>query len=141
MSTRPHLHTRPKLVFVMGCALCGCSLTPGGPEYTELGLRVEDGSNVVLEGTCTPLPVLPGGTVVRDATLASELSAHLFAVRDSIEVTLHGVEDEAASRRVFTQEKLYAGFSEIEPVTTVTGVNYTVVFDSPCMDTDSPAGK
>jgi hypothetical protein len=125
----------------MGCALCGCSLTPGGPEYTELGLRAEDGSNFVLDGSCTPLPVLPGGTIVRDVTLAPELSAHLFAVRDSVDVTLQGVEDPAASRRVFTQDKLYGGFSEIVPVTTLTGVHYTVVFDSPCTDTDSPSGQ
>jgi hypothetical protein len=143
MSVRTRLRrvTRRALACVAAYALFGCSLSPGGPEYTELGLRVEDGSSFVLEGICTPLPVLPGGTVVRDVTLAPELSAHILAVRDSVEVTLHGVQDAAGAHRLFTQEQLYGGLAETLSVTTETGVHYSVVFDAPCTAADSSAGK
>lgn len=136
--TRPHPLARRVLVIATCCSLSACSFTPGGPEYTELGLRAEDGSNVVLGSACTPLPVLPGGTVVRDVTLAPDLSAHVLAVRDSVAVTLHGAEDRAAAQRDFSQATLYDGFAETLSVTTETGGHYTVWFSAPCDATEAP---
>jgi hypothetical protein len=143
MSTRTRLHrlARHALVIATCCSLFGCSLTPGGPEYTELGLRAEDGSNVVLGSACTPLPVLPGGTVVRDVTLAPGLSAHVLAVRDSVDVTLRGVEDGAAAHRAFSQATLYGGFAETLSVTTETAGHYTVWFSAPCDATAAPQNE
>ena len=140
MSTRTRLYrlARPALVVATCCSVVGCSLSPGGPEYSELGLRAEDGSGVVLGSACTPLPVLPGGTVVRDVTLAPGLSAHVLAVRDSAEVTLHGIEEQAAAHRAFSQATLYGTFAETLAVTTETGVHYTVWFSAPCDATEAP---
>lgn len=143
MSTRARLHDLTRLAFALATygSLLGCSPSPGGPEYTELGLRAEDASNVVLGSACTPLPVLPGGTVVRDVALAPDLSAHVLAVRDSVEVTLRGVEDQTAAQRSFSQETLYDTLAETVPVTTDTGAHYTVVFNSPCNALDVPQNK
>lgn len=143
MSTRTRRHgvARHALVLATYGALFGCSLTPGGPEYTELELRAENGSNVVLGSACTPLPVLPGGTVVRDVTLAPDLSAHVLAVRDSVEVTLRGVEDQTAAHRTFSQTTLYGTFAEKLAVTTDTGAHYTVWFEAPCDAPDSAQNK
>jgi len=129
---------RRALVLAACGSLCACSLSPGGPEYTELGLRAQDGSNVVLGSACTPLPVLPGGTVVRDVALAPGLSAHVVAVRDSVDVTLRGVLDQAAAQRSFSQERLYDTLSESLLVTTDTGAHYTVWFSAPCDALDAP---
>ena len=129
---------RRALVLAACGSLCACSLSPGGPEYTELGLRAQDGSNVVLGSACTPLPVLPGGTVVRDVALAPGLSAHVLAVRDSVDVTLRGVEDQAAAHRALSQTALYDTYVEGLPVTTDTGAHYTVWFTAPCNPLDQP---
>jgi hypothetical protein len=140
MSTQTPLVRRASSAFKFAvlAAFCGCAPSPGGPEYTELGLRAEDGDNVALGGACTPLPVLPGGTVVRDVRLAPDLSAHVLAVRDSVEVTLGGLDDPAAAERTFAQETLYGGFAETLAVTTESGAHYTVLFTAPCDATQTP---
>jgi hypothetical protein len=140
MSTRTRLHglARCALALATYGSLFGCSPSPGGPEYTELGMRAEDASRVVLGGACIPLPVLPGGTIERDVTLAPGLSAHVLAVRDSVDVTLRGVEDQAAAHRALSQTTLYDTFVENLPVTTDTGAHYTVWFTAPCNALDEP---
>ncbi len=126
---------------VLGCAALwvtaalgafGCAASPGGPQYSELGIRTEDTSTNVLSDECTPLPVLPGGTVVRDFSLAPNLSAHVLAVRDSAEVTLEGTTDASSSHRTFPQPELYAGFTDALDVTTTDGELFKVSFYSPC---------
>lgn len=140
MSRQAALARLAKHALTLGAfpAFFGCSTSPGGPEYTELGIRAEDGANVVLGSACTPLPVLPGGTVVRDVTLAPDLSAHVLARRDSVEVTLLGVGDPETTHRTFAQETLYGGFVETLPVTTDNGAHYTLSFIAPCDPTQAP---
>jgi hypothetical protein len=130
-------------VVALACfGLSGCGSTPGGPEYTELGINAEDVAGRLLGDECTPLPVLPGGTVVRDFALAPGLSAHVFAVSDSVAVTLGGIDDLHAGRREFSQQTLYdgalhGGYLEALSVTTLAGDAYLVFFGSPCTQADS----
>lgn len=135
MSTRLSLLSRAavrSLAAACFLGITGCALTPGGPEYTELGVSAQDASKQTLTRECTPLPVLPGGTVVRDFGLAPGLSAHVVAVRDQVEVTLDGTDDPYSAHRTFPQQTLYQGYSGTLTVTTAEGAEYTVTFSSPC---------
>lgn len=128
----------PALVSGAAIAL-GCSASPGGPEYTELGLRAEDAAATVLGSACTPLPVLPGGTVEEDPTLAPGLSAHVVAVEDSVEVTLSGTTEPSAGHLTVSQQALYHGYSRALAVTTLDGRSLTVYLVSPCPSPDGSA--
>jgi len=113
-------------------ALGACALSPGGPEYAEIGLRTLDSSGQELSRECLPLPVLPGGVVEKDVALAPGLDAHVLAMRDSAEVTLRGTDDPVSGHVVVTQPTLLRGYTNTLAVTTLEGGTYSVVLFAPC---------
>lgn len=112
--------------------LFACSSEPGGPEYADVALRTVDGSNVELKTECFPLPVLPGGVVDDELTLAPGLGAHVHAEQDFAEVALSGTNDPATTRVSVPKATLRHGYSKTFNVTTTSGALYTVVVLSPC---------
>jgi len=115
----------------------GCSTSPGGPQYAELGIRTLDSSDQVLSVECLPLPVLPGGVVEKDVTLGPGLSAHVVALRDSAEVTLQGTNDPFTGHVTVSQPTLLSGYDNVLDVTTLDGETLTVVLFSPCSSVDA----
>lgn len=123
---------RASLPVVLVLSLVGCGVSPGGPEYTELGIQVEDAATNLLSEECTPLPVLPGGIVERDLALAPGLSAHVLATRDSADVTLSGITESSLAHVAVTQAELYRGYARSLAVTTLEGQSYALALVSPC---------
>lgn len=117
---------------VAATALCGaCGTSPGGPHYAQIGITTSS-SNVELAATCLPLPVLPGGTIEKDVTLASSLTAHVFLVRDYADVTLEGTNDPYSSHVQVPLQTLLAGYVQDLSVTAFDGRSYVVTLESPC---------
>ncbi len=112
--------------------LTACSFEPGGPEYAEIALRTVDASNRELGNECFPLPVLPGGVVDDELTLAPGLGAHVHTEQDFAGVALSGTNDPAATRVTVPKSALKSGYSKSFNVTTTSGARYSVVVLSPC---------
>lgn len=113
--------------------VAGCSLEPGGPQYAELGLRTLDNGGLEMHRDCVPLPVLPGGRVEEDLDLAPGLGALVTTMDDSAEVALVGTTDPVTGHVTVPKASLVTGYSKILPVTTTSGVTYSVVLSSPCV--------
>jgi hypothetical protein len=125
-------HARAALaVAAAGALSAGCGASPGGPRYAELGVTSSSGG-VTLASRCFPLPVLPGGTVNADLTLAPALSAHVFLVRDYAEVSLEGTNDPYSSHVELPLETLLSGYVQALDVTALDGKSYVVTLASPC---------
>jgi hypothetical protein len=114
-------------------ALAACSTAPGGPEYAELGLRALDASGAELQRECVPLPVLPGGVVDKDLTLAPGLGAQVHTEQDFAEVALSGTNDPASARVTVPRTTLLGGYTKTLAVTTTSGDAYSVVLLGPCV--------
>jgi len=117
------------------CAACGTP--PGGPEYAELGLRTLDAGGAEQGRHCVPLPVLPGGVVEEDITLAPGLEAHVHTEQDFAEVSLSGTNDPAAAHVTVPKATLRNGYSKTIPVTTTNGDAFSIVLLSPCAPVDA----
>jgi hypothetical protein len=113
-------------------AATACSETPGGPAYTDIGLRTLDRSSQELDRACWPLPVLPGGVVAETRSLAPGLTAHVKNDRDSAEVTLDGTDDPASAHVKVPQGDLVTGYTKTLDVTTIGGDSYSVLVFGPC---------
>jgi len=125
------------LLAALGLALAACGQpTPGGPEYAELGISTLDARGGEQRRDCVPLPVLSGGVVDEDLTLAPGLTAHVFAVQDFAEVALGGANDPASSHVTIPKATLRNGYSNPIAATATSGESYTVVLLSPCVPGD-----
>ncbi|HTQ05205.1 MAG TPA: hypothetical protein VMI54_15180 [Polyangiaceae bacterium] len=114
-------------------ALTGaCGGSSGGPEYAEIGIDTATTGGVALVPQCLPLPLLPGGTIDEDVTLAPSLSAHVFLVRDYADITLGGTDDPDSSHVQVPLDTLLAGYRKDLDVTTADGQSYDVTLLSPC---------
>jgi hypothetical protein len=124
-------HVRTALAVALASALSACGGSPGGPRYAEIGVSASTGG-AVLTSECLPLPVLPGGTIEKDFELAPTLSAHVFLVRDSAEVSLEGTTDPYSAHVKLPLQTLLSGYVQDLNVTSVDGHAYVVTLASPC---------
>lgn len=124
-------------VAISALAVVACSTTPGGPEYAELGLRTVDTIGAEQSRHCVPLPVLPGAVFSEELELGPGLSATVRTEPDFADVALSGTNDPASSHVTIPKATLRNGYSKTVPVTTTSGIAYTVVLLSPCVPVDA----
>jgi len=121
------------VVTTLTLGLAACATAPGGPEYSELGLRTLDASGLEIQRACVPLPLLPGGAVEEDLALSPGLGAHVHTEQEFAEVALSGTNDPASARVTVPRTTLLSGYSRTLDVTTTNGAAYSVVLLSPCV--------
>jgi hypothetical protein len=112
--------------------LGACTLDPGGPEYAQLSVYAENDRGFVTEQTCTTLPVLPGGLIVRKLDFGGSFSATLEAERETLGLRFEGVRDPDDFRRRFSAERLQAAYAEELTLETTSGDVYSVFLRAPC---------
>jgi len=130
---------RLAIALALGAALGSC-YDSTAPEYADIGIRALNADNQPLHFHCTPLPLLPGATVVSDIELATGLTAHVLASQRFAEVTLLGTDDAEPPRGRADEGSLRLGYSAVMDVRTVAGVEYRVLLVGPCEPPPADAG-